>query len=296
MTTATTTKTKAKPALKASGGKTRLLKELIPRLPETFNDYHEICLGSGALFFALYQKLEARGAAAYLSDLNLNLITTYKEISKMSDEFRGKLESFAEHHKADPVGYFNEIRAYDRDSHWSDASDATIASWYLYLNKVVHSGMHRVNSDGFFNVPLAKDGPKGNKYPRKEFKWQPENLELVSQALRGKVYLESVSCFDALENAKPGDFVFIDPPYADKAGDCFVEYLASGFTFDDQRLLRDAYAAAAKRGVWLMMSNHADCAELYSDFNVEEVDGLRGMGYKGKAGMVTEIFVRNYGY
>ncbi len=42
-----------RPFLKWAGGKTQLVKELIPRLPTAINRYFEPFLGGGALFFAL---------------------------------------------------------------------------------------------------------------------------------------------------------------------------------------------------------------------------------------------------
>ena len=43
----------ARPVLKWAGGKSRLLPELLARLPDSFGAYHEPFVGGGALFFAL---------------------------------------------------------------------------------------------------------------------------------------------------------------------------------------------------------------------------------------------------
>ena len=64
-----------KPFLRWAGGKTWLLPTLRQLLGDlTFDAYHEPFLGGGAVFFGL---LRARAPAAYLSDLNGDLIDTY---------------------------------------------------------------------------------------------------------------------------------------------------------------------------------------------------------------------------
>ena len=40
-----------KPVLKWAGGKSQLLGEIIPRMPETYNNYIEPFFGSGAVYF-----------------------------------------------------------------------------------------------------------------------------------------------------------------------------------------------------------------------------------------------------
>jgi DNA adenine methylase len=61
----------AKPPVKWVGGKTQLLKELLARVPATYNRYFEPFVGGGALFFALQPRV------AYLCDSNAELINLY---------------------------------------------------------------------------------------------------------------------------------------------------------------------------------------------------------------------------
>ena len=56
------------PILKWAGGKTRLMSELISRLPESWEGYYEPFVGGGALFFRMGP------TPARISDLNMELV------------------------------------------------------------------------------------------------------------------------------------------------------------------------------------------------------------------------------
>ena len=62
--------------------KRSIIKELISRLPSSFNNYFEPFVGSGALFFEIQKKLKN----AYLSDIVFDLIVAYFAIKKNPDE------------------------------------------------------------------------------------------------------------------------------------------------------------------------------------------------------------------
>jgi DNA adenine methylase len=64
MSTETPALHQAGPLLKWPGGKSKLLKELLARVPNEFNVYHEPFLGGGALFFALYSQGPDRRSAS----------------------------------------------------------------------------------------------------------------------------------------------------------------------------------------------------------------------------------------
>ena len=67
------------PFVKWAGGKTQLLSRLDEVIPSEFNQYFEPFLGGGAMFFHLISNKNIR-FTAYLSDLNKELINTYRVI------------------------------------------------------------------------------------------------------------------------------------------------------------------------------------------------------------------------
>ena len=58
----------SKPILKWAGGKTQLLKHIVPLIPKKINKYYEPFFGGGALFFNLMPK------DYLISDINPELI------------------------------------------------------------------------------------------------------------------------------------------------------------------------------------------------------------------------------
>jgi DNA adenine methylase len=82
------------PFLKWAGGKTQILFELERFVPE-FNRYFEPFLGGGAVFFHLTTNKNIR-FSAYLSDINEELITTYKVVKDVLERL---IDLLKEHQK-----------------------------------------------------------------------------------------------------------------------------------------------------------------------------------------------------
>jgi DNA adenine methylase len=160
---------------------------------------------------------------------------------------------------------------------------------FIYLYKTCFNGLHRVNRKGEFNVPVG-----AYKNPRI---LNEEGLHAASEVLQ----LTRLECapFDALlENAKPGDFVYFDPPYEPVSQTAsFTSYARDGFSRDDQTRLRDVYKALDRRGCKLMLSNSdvPFIRDLYKAFNITTVAAPRAINCDAKKrGKVSEIIARNY--
>ena len=66
------------PFVKWVGGKRGLLSQIIPLLPEKFNNYFEPFVGGGALFFELYSKGLLKNKDVFLFDINSELTNAYR--------------------------------------------------------------------------------------------------------------------------------------------------------------------------------------------------------------------------
>lgn len=92
----------AKPILKWAGGKTQMLGELLPRVPQTYARYIEPFFGGGALFFSL------KPENAIIADSNPELINMYLQIANQLDDVIKHLQKYE-----NTSEMFYEVRAWD---------------------------------------------------------------------------------------------------------------------------------------------------------------------------------------
>ena len=93
------TTNKAKPFLKWAGGKNQLLRQYENYYPPELRKgeikrYAEPFIGGGAVFFEIMQKYDIQ--FSYISDVNKNLILTYRVIQQQPDILLEFLEQVSE--------------------------------------------------------------------------------------------------------------------------------------------------------------------------------------------------------
>lgn len=265
--------TSTRPFLKWAGGKRRLLPELVRHLPSSYGTYYEPFLGGGALFFHL------RPRRAVLGDANARLVRAYTGVRDSVDEVVRILRSYPPTRDT-----FEALRARDIDQ----SSDAEVAAWFVFLNRLGYNGLYRVNRAGRFNVPF---GDYANPRVCDE-----ATLRACSAALAGAELVVSDFAEVAAE-ARRGDLAYFDPPYVPlSATASFTSYTSKGFSPADQERLRDQARALAARGVTALISNSSAPAvhELYAsdDFALSPVQAARAINCKpGGRGAVIELVI-----
>jgi len=143
---------KYQPFIKWVGGKRGLLKQLLPLFPKEFQNYHEPFLGGGAVFFELYSLGYLKDKKIYLSDINAELINTYKTIKNNPNELIDNLKNFKEQHSKE---FYYQTRELDRKENFKDLTNIQRATRFIYLNKTCFNGLYRVNKKGYFNTPIG---------------------------------------------------------------------------------------------------------------------------------------------
>jgi DNA adenine methylase len=269
----------ASPFVKWVGGKTKLLGELVARVPSHYVRYFEPFVGGGALFFRLQPQM------AILSDANAELVNGYRQVQ---GDVEGVLAATAVHQTLHSESHFYAMRTkwnQERDS----LSPSVRAATFLYLNKTCYNGLWRENSRGEFNVPVGR-------YTNPTIA-DPEALRLASRALAGTKLV--VAPFDRiLDEARSSDFIYFDPPY-DPAGPTadFTSYTASGFGPADQERLASVFRTLAGRGCAVLLSNSDTpfVRRLYAGFRIERVACVRAINSKVEGrGAVPEVIVRSF--
>jgi len=262
------------------GGKGKLMTQLSPMLPPgaPLMRHVEPFIGGGAMFFA------RRPERALLCDINPDLIGAYTSVRDNVDAVIRSLQSLARDHNSE-----NYYRVRDRYNEQDRTTSPSRAAMFIYLNKTCFNGLHRVNRKGEFNVPAGRyDDPRI---------LNPEGLRACSAQL-SKADLRCQGFESLLESARPGDFVYFDPPYEPVSTTAnFTSYAQTGFGRDDQVRLRDVYRELDRRGCRLMLSNSdvPFIRDIYASYNIDVVAAARAVNCNAKnRGKVTEVVVRNY--
>ena len=265
---------KYKPILKWAGGKTQLLEHLLPKIPKEYNKYIEPFFGGGALFFAL------KPNNSIIADSNPELINLYRVIAKDVNSLISELKNLK-----NEKDFFYDMRKKE----FSELSEIEAAARTIFLNKTAFNGLYRVNKKGQFNVPFGY---------YKNPKILDEDQLLAASKLLKKTKILLGDFKDVLcENAKKGDFIFLDPPYlpVSKFSD-FKRYTKEQFHEEDQISLANLVNKLSKKECHILLtnSNHPLIHELYKDFNIDIYKTKRNINSKSTNRKGEDIIVSNF--
>lgn len=281
---------KAQPFVQWVGGKRKLLNDFDNFLPKKFNNYFEPFAGGGSLFFHIQEK-HGDTKQYTLFDMNPELVITYNEIKNNWSEVQSLVNQMNQRHSKE---FYYLVRNIDREQLSArkykktltiakDLQPVEVAARFLYLNITCFNAIYRVNKEGMNNVPVGKT-------LRKNFEGNG-NLELCSSVLKRANILHKD--FSEVENmAKPGDLVYLDPPYIPISQTAnFTDYTEGGFDHDDQVRLRDMAQRLKDKGVYVYLSNSGAelVRELYKGWTIEEFSLKRSLGVASKEKTVSEL-------
>jgi DNA adenine methylase len=223
----------AKPFLRWAGGKTWFVNHLKQEKKQFhFNNYFEPFLGGGAVFFFLNpQKL------SFLSDLNADLIETYRSIKENPLEVILCLKEFTNTEED-----YYRIRASSYDT------PSKRAAKFIYLNQTSYNGIYRVNLKGEYNVPFGH---------RKKLFLDENTLLQASKALKN-VTLNTRDFYESINDIRPNDLIFLDPPYTVSHNDNgFIKYNEKIFSLEDQIRLSHFIDEIKAKGAYYILTNAA---------------------------------------
>lgn len=304
---ATMTGVALRPFLKWVGGKRQLLPVLRRFYPEHTGRYFEPFVGSGAVFFDLLNHDRINGDGVVLSDDNADLIACYRRIADALPAVLESLDRLAADHALRGRACYMEVRDQRFNplrAEWRargavlDDYTAELAAMLIYLNRTGYNGLFRQNASGIYNVPPGRyDRPRIADH---------KLLGRVSAALAGPAIRLEHAAFDRLMgDARAGDFVYFDPPYAPLSATAnFRGYTGRGFSDDDQQRLQATLIALAGRGVQVLLSNSVapSISRLYEDNGAINAAGLRSFRFPARRsinskadrrGAVEELVVSN---
>jgi DNA adenine methylase len=277
----------ARPFLKWAGGKAKLAPQILAAMPPSVSAYVEPFAGAAAVFFALEAARPA--IPAVINDANAELVETFTVLrdshAELGDELRRLSLAYT---SADPEvrrDLYYEARSAD------PATPVGRAARFIFLNKTCYNGLFRVNASGGFNVPHGR-----YRNPRI---FDEDLLNDCSTALQ-HTDLRSEDFASICNGARPGQFVYLDPPYHPLSATAnFTGYTRSDFGQAEQRRLRDTFEDLTSRGVAAMLSNseHPFVSDLYGGlgYNLRSVTMSRAINSKGSGrAPVGELLIDNF--
>lgn len=291
-----------KPFLKWAGGKGQLLREIEQYYPfgEGITKYAEPFVGGGAVLFDILSRYDVK--EVYISDINAELINTYRAIQNQIDKLIELLTLYqTEYSPLDTSSRkayymkkrerFNELKVKGNEGEGIER-----AALMIFLNKTCFNGLYRVNRQGLFNVPIGS-----YKNP---LICDANNLLSISRKLKNV----SIVCGDYRQSARFIDdhtFVYFDPPYrpiTDTAS--FTAYTETLFDDRQQVELAQFVEEMHRKGAKIVVSNsdpkNTDAEDdffdsIYAAYKIKRVEATRMINSNSKArGKIKELLISNY--
>lgn len=243
--------------LKWIGNKQRFAETIISYMPETFNNYYEPFLGSGAVLAELLHmdatRLFPHFQHAYGSDILPFLIDIFEITKEKPDTLVKYYRKEITEYYLNPESKYNEIRARFNQNH--SAYD------FCLLSRTCYSGVIRFRkADGYMSTPRG---------PHKPIK--PETFEKRIEQWHNLLQKATFSCqsfVEIMNYPQQGDVVYCDPPYTHSQS---IIYGAQDF---DIETLWVKIAECKSRGAKVILSINGMKDSKRTDISVTSPEGL----------------------
>ena len=270
------------PFVKWAGGKRQLLPQIKERMPEKYDNYFEPFVGGGAVLFELLP------SSALINDINKALINAYRQICNVPEAFINAVNRLDTEMWEDGKKYYYSLRERFNDKLMKSEYDVELAALFVFINKHCFNGLYRVNGKGLFNVPYNNN---------RKASVDEKAILNVSKYLQGVTIVDG-DFEEACQEAKKGDFVFIDSPYAPLNPTSFESYTKEGFDIESHKRLANLYDELTDRGCFCMLTNHNTelINELYGNkgYTIDVVSVKRMINSDASNRVGEEVIICNY--
>lgn len=301
--------TPVKPFLKWAGGKSQLFEQIKKNLPDeltrgSIKRYIEPFIGGGAVLLHIAQLYGIDDF--FISDINAELILSYKTIQRNVEDVITLLEGIQEKYlslseeKQKEYYYYTRLlfnsQREPRDFQNYDKSWIERTAQIIFLNRTCFNGLFRVNSKGDFNVPMGR-------YKKPNI-CNAKNLRAISKILQNtQIYCGDFTECEEFVNEQ--SLVYFDPPYRPISKTAsFTSYSEQIFDDSEQLRLRDFFRVLDKKGAKLILSNSDPKNEeetdnffevAYEGYRIKQVKATRNINSNAsKRGYINELLIMNY--
>lgn len=273
------------PPLKWVGGKRGVLPELKEFYKNIeFNEYYEPFFGGGSVYFDIINTFgSSMKNMSHINDMNEDLMNVFRHIKENPEGLISVLDVV--------IGEYNNLGYYVIRNRFNGLNGEIKitgikrSATLILLNKTGFNGLYRTNRSGFYNVP------EGNyKNPKI---YSKDNIIGLSKVLPPVENIHNLE-FDSFKDVKPGDLVYLDPPYHPiTETSSFTEYIGP-FGSKDQVRLFEYFKELDDKGVYVILSNSTSefILELYKDYEIKTVYRSGTVNSdKTKRGSVPEVII-----
>ena len=202
------------------GSKRNLAPQILQYIPNKFNRLIEPFAGMAAITIAV--SIQKRAEHYLLNDLNEPLINLLKEAitnpQRLIEDYT-RVWSEQSTYQGGSIEHYYKLREDFNNGNQCAAN-------MLYLLARCVKGSVRYSSTGQFNQ--SPDKRRMGTSPKN----LARNVYLISYFLKGKTDFSSVDYREVTRNARPGDVVYMDPPYQGVCSSHDSRYF-SGIEFND---------------------------------------------------------------
>lgn len=314
-----------KPFLKWAGGKSQIIHNILDKIPDSMNNYHEMFTGGGSVLLAVLSLQKENKIIIkndiYAYDININLINVYKNVQKNKEELYNYIEFYTKEY--DSILISNDSndnsKVINRNPNTIEEAKTSKESYYYYLrNKYNELCKSNESNDSNKNIEcsalfiflnktcfrgLYREGPNGFNVPFGHYKKTPsiitkEELYCISDLIKNVIFVHN--CFTkVIHTIKKGDFVYLDPPYAPINDKSFVNYVSDGFNLELHKKLFEEVKSLNNKKIKFLMSNSK--VKLVLDnfdnnkntYNCEDIKAKRAINSKNPESTVTEVLIYN---
>ncbi|WP_448942853.1 DNA adenine methylase [Klebsiella michiganensis] len=264
-----------KSPIKWAGGKTRVMPQLLKRLPKA-DCLIEPFVGSGTVF------MNTEYRHYVLCDSNLNLINFFRQLTgRPEDTISACRWVFSGGNNAEE--FYKRRAEFNFLTQKADLDpDAALlhAAYFLYLNRHTYNGLYRENLKGEFNSPFGKYAAP--YFPENEMRLFAEKANDTNAIFHCGDFRDSIPGTMQLAHDV---VIYCDPPYIPASKTANFTAYGKPFTLDDHRALvatlLDAHRQHGARSV-ISNSDTPETREIYSAFNLHAFSVRRSVSAKSR--------------
>lgn len=307
-----TNKTKSKPvqsAINYTGGKFKLVPQLLPLFPKKIRNFYDVFAGGANI------TINIEAEKYFINDINKKVIELYEFFDKSEvDDILNNIEKIISEYS------LSNTKIYGYDFYNTNSSiglKEVNKKSYIELRQQYNAGIFdknseplifyilivfgfnnqiRFNSDGFFNMPTGKrDFNKKMALKLEKFINELHRRDIQYSSLDFKRFLNQQKFND-------NDFVYLDPPYLLSTA-AYNE--SGGWTEKDERDLLNCLDELNTKGVKFALSNvlihkgneNKILSEWAKNYKIHELDfNYNNSNYQSKAkeNNTLEVLITNY--